>query len=445
MTASTQPVWDEEGKVIAGLFYIYYERTDVTNKETRPLVISFNGGPGTASVWMHLGYTGPKKLKIDDEGYPVQPYGFEDNPQSLLDVADIIYIDPVNTGFSRILDKATPVSKFFGVNADIKYLADWINTFVGRQKRWASPKFLIGESYGTARVSGLSLELQNKHWMFLNGVILVSPTDLGLKRDAVSSAALRIPYMAATAWHHKKLATEYQSKELEKYLPEVEAFTINELMPALAQGGALPLEKRKAMVKKVAGYIGLKETVVAEQNMEVPFDYFWKELLRDQGKTVGRLDSRYIGMDKKDAGQKPDFNAELLSWEHSFTPAINMYLRDELGYKTDLNYYIFGPVYPWDSNNNNTGEDLRLAMMENPYLNLLVQSGYYDGACDYFNAKYNMWQMDPAGKIQDRMFWEGYRSGHMMYLRKEDLSTSNDHLRLFIKNSTPKAGVPAKY
>jgi carboxypeptidase C (cathepsin A) len=445
VTASTQPVWDEDGKVIAGLFYVYYERTDVSNKETRPLVISFNGGPGTASVWMHLGYTGPKKLKIDDEGYPIQPYGFEDNPESLLDVADIVYIDPVNTGFSRILDKEVSKTKFFGVTADIKYLADWINTFVGRQKRWASPKFLIGESYGTNRVSGLSLELQNRHWMFLNGVILVSPTDLGLKRDAVSSAALRIPYMAATAWHHKKLATEFQSKELEKYLPEVEAFAINELMPALAQGGALPADKRKAMVKKIASYIGLKETVVAEQNMEVPFDYFWKELLRDQGKTIGRLDSRYIGMDKKDAGQKPDYNAELLSWEHSFTPAINMYLRDELGYKTDLNYYIFGPVQPWDNSNNNTGDDLRLAMMENPYLNLLVQSGYYDGACDYFNAKYNMWQMDPAGKIQDRMFWEGYRSGHMMYLRKEDLSTSNDHLRTFIKNSIPKVGTPAKF
>ena len=445
VTASTQPVWDEDGKAVAGLFYVYYERTDVTNKETRPLVISFNGGPGTASVWMHLGYTGPKKLKIDDEGYPIQPYGFEENPQSLLDVADIVYVDPVNTGFSRILEKATPGSKFFGVNADIKYLADWINTFVGRQKRWASPKFLIGESYGTNRVSGLSLELQNRHWMFLNGVILVSPTDLGLKRDAVSSAALRIPYMAATAWHHKKLNTVYQSKELEKYLPEVEAFAINELMPALAQGGALAADKRKAMVKKIAGYIGLNETVVAEQNMEVPFDYFWKELLRDQGKTVGRLDSRYIGMDKKNAGQRPDYNAELLSWEHSFTPAINMYLRDELGYKTDLNYYIFGPVQPWDNSNNNTGEDLRLAMMENQYLNLLVQSGYYDGACDYFNAKYNMWQMDPAGKIQDRMFLEGYRSGHMMYLRKEDLSTSNDHLRLFIKNSIPKLGTPAKF
>ena len=445
VVSGTMPVWDEDGKAIAGVFYVYYERTDVVNKEERPLVISFNGGPGTASVWMHLGYTSPKKLKIDDEGYPIQPYGFEDNPHSILDVADIVYIDPVNTGFSRILEKSVPTSKFFGVNADIKYLADWINTFVARQKRWASPKFLIGESYGTVRVSGLSLALQNNHWMYLNGIILVSPTDLGLKREGPTSAALRIPYMAATAWYHKKLAADLQSKDLTAYLPEVEAFTINELIPAIAQGGALNPDKKREMIKKVARYIGLGEKEVTQQSLTIPFDYFWKELLRDKGKTVGRLDSRYIGIDKIDAGDSPDYNAELTSWEHSFTPAINMYLRDELGYKTDLDYYIFGPTHPWDNTNNQTGDDLRQAMMQNPYLNLLVQSGYYDGACDYFNAKYNMWQMDPAGKIQDRMFWEGYRSGHMMYLRKEDLATSTDHLRAFIKKSIPKPGTPARF
>ena len=445
VVTGTMPVWDDDGKAIAGLFYVYYERTDVTNKDERPLVISFNGGPGTASVWMHLGYTSPRKLKIDDEGYPVQPYGFEENQQSILDVADIVYIDPVNTGFSRIVDKSVPTSKFFGVNADVKYLADWINAFVARQKRWASPKFLIGESYGTTRVSGLSLELQNRHWMYLNGVILVSPTDLGIKRDGPMSAALRVPYMAATAWHHKKLPADLQSKDLTAYLPEVEAFTVNELLPAIAQGGALSKDKRSAMVKKLARYTGLSEEAVMNQNLEIPFDFFWKELLRDQGKTVGRLDSRYIGIDKKDAGERPDYNSELTSWEHSFTPAINMYLRDELGYKTDLPYYIFGPTFPWDNSNNHTGDDLRQAMMQNPYLHLLVQSGYYDGACDYFNAKYNMWQMDPAGKIQDRMFWEGYRSGHMMYLRKEDLQTSNDHLRAFIKKAIPKFGTPAKF
>ena len=445
VVTGTMPVWDDEGKAIAGLFYVYYERTDVTNRDERPLVISFNGGPGTASVWMHLGYTSPRKLKIDDEGYPIQPYGFEENTNSIIDVADIVYIDPVNTGFSRILDKSVPTSKFFGVNADIKYLADWINTFVGRNKRWASPKYLIGESYGTTRVSGLSLELQNRHWMYLNGVILVSPTDLGIKRDGPASAALRVPYMAATAWYHKKLPTDLQSKDLTAFLPEVEAFTVNELMPAIAQGGVLNADKKKEIIKKLSRYIGIGETEVTSYSMTIPFDYFWKELLRDKGKTVGRLDSRYIGIDKLDAGTKPDYNAELTSWEHSFTPAINMYLRDELGYKTDLNYYIFGPTFPWDNTNNHSGDDLRQAMMQNPYLHLLVQSGYYDGACDYFNAKYNMWQMDPAGKIQDRMFWEGYRSGHMMYLRKDDLATSNDHLRAFIKKSTPKAGTPAKF
>jgi len=208
---------------------------------------------------------------------------------------------------------------------------------------------------------------------------------------------------------------------------------------------AFNADKKKAITKKLAKYIGLSETAVAQQNLEIPFSYFWKELLRDQGKTVGRLDSRYIGIDKKDAGEDPDYNAELTSWEHSFTPAINIYLRDVLGYKTDLNYYIFGPTFPWDNMNNHTGDDLRQAMMQNPYLNVLVQSGYYDGACDYFNAKFNMWQMDPAGKIQNRMFWEGYRSGHMMYLRKEDLATSNEHLRAFIKKSIPKFGTPAKF
>ena len=255
----------------------------------------------------------------------------------------------------------------------------------------------------------------------------------------------RAQEMAATAWYHKKLAADLQSKDLTAYLPEVEAFTINELIPAIAQGGALNPDKKREMIKKVARYIGLGEKEVTQQSLTIPFDYFWKELLRDKGKTVGRLDSRYIGIDKIDAGDSPDYNAELTSWEHSFTPAINMYLRDELGYKTDLDYYIFGPTHPWDNTNNQTGDDLRQAMMQNPYLNLLVQSGYYDGACDYFNAKFNMWQMDPAGKIQDRMFWEGYRSGHMMYLRKEDLATSTDHLRAFIKKSIPKPGTPARF
>jgi len=444
-TVGSLPVWNEEGQEIAGVFFNYFQRTDVTNQATRPLVFSFNGGPGTASVWMMIGYTGPRILNVDDEGFPVQPYGMKDNPNSILDVADIVYIDPVNTGFSRPANKDVPGKLFYGVSADIKYLADWINTFLSRYNRWASPKYLIGESYGTARVSGLALELQQSHWIYLNGVILVSPTDLGIERSGPVEAALKLPYFAATAWYHKALLPELQQKDLTDVLPEIEKFTIEEYLPAIAKGGTLSEAKRKEIVSKVSRYSGLSEKSVSQQNLDIPVNFFWKELLRDKGFTVGHLDSRYRGIDNKDAGDGPDYNAELTSWLHSFTPAINIYLREELKYKTDLKYYMFGPVHPWDRSGNKTGENLRDAMLQNPYLHVLVQSGYYDGACDYFNAKYNMWQMDAGGKLKDRMDWVGYRSGHMMYLRKPDIATSNEDLRKFIEKTITKKGQPAKY
>lgn len=444
-TAGTIPVWDEEGKPIAGIFYTYYERSDVKDRDSRPLVISFNGGPGTPSVWMEIGYTGPRRVNLDEEGYPIQPYGVKENPYSILDVADIVYIDPVNCGFSRAVSKDIPGSKFFGVNEDIKYLAEWIATFVSRKNRWASPKFLIGESYGTTRAAGLALELQNAQWMYLNGVILVSPTDLGIDRSEYVQASLRVPYYAATAWYHKALSPDLQKKDLTGYLPEVEDFTVNELIPALAKGGFIDSVKKQALAAKLSRYTGLSEKAVLECNLEIPADFFWKELLRDRGFTVGRLDSRYKGIDREDAGASPDYNAELTSWLHSFTPAINIYLREDLHYKTDLKYNMFGPVWPWDDQNNHVGENLRQAIAQNPYLHLLIQSGYYDGACDYFNAKYSLWQLDPSGRLKDRLHWEGYRSGHMLYLRKTDLEAANESLRRFIREATPKPGEPAKY
>lgn len=445
VTAGTQPVFNAEGKASASLFYTYYERTDVTDKSKRPFVISFNGGPGSASVWMHVAYTGPKQLNIDSEGFPVQPYGIRDNPHSILDVADIVYIDPVNTGFSRILDPKAEKSTFFGVNADIKYLADWLDVFVSRTGRWTSPKYIIGESYGTTRVSGLALELQNAHWMYLNGVILVSPTELGIKRDGPVNDALALPYYAAAAWYQKALPADLQQKDLSDILPEVEAFTIDELIPALAKGGFIDESKRKQIAAKMSRYSGLSEKIILQHNLAVPTQFFWKELLREKGFTVGRLDSRYLGIDRQLAGDSPDYNSELTSWLHSFTPAINYYLRDVLKYKTDLQYNMFGPVRPWDNSNDQTGENLRLAMAENPYMHVMIQSGYFDGATTYFDAKYSMWQLDPSGKMKDRLRFEGYRSGHMMYLRAEDLATSNEHIRDFIKKSMPAPGQPAKY
>lgn len=444
-TAGTQPVWADDGHPIASLFYTYYERTDIKDKDRRPLVISFNGGPGSASVWMHIAYTGPRILKIDDEGYPIQPYGIKENPHSILDVADIVFVNPVNTGYSRIVDKDAKSSTFFGVNQDIAYLAEWINTFVTRINRWNSPKYLIGESYGTTRVSGLAYALQNRQWMYLNGVILVSPTDLGIDRSGPVEAANRLPYFAAAAWYHKQLPTDLQNKDLPQVLEEAESYTLNKLLPVMAKGAwATEAEKNEA-ITMFARYSGLDEQVIGQNNLDVSTGLFWKDLLRHEGHTVGRLDSRYKGIDRMDAGMSPDFNSELTSWLHSFTPAINHYFRNELGYKTDIKYNMFGPVSPWDNSRDNTGENLRQAMAMNPYLHVMVQSGYYDGATTYFNAKYSMWHIDPSGKMKNRFSFKGYRSGHMMYLRAEDLKQANEDIRLFIQNSLPPAGTPAKY
>lgn len=444
-TTGTQPVWNEDGKPIAAVHFTYYERSDVSNRAERPLIISFNGGPGSGSVWMHLAYTGPKILKINDEGYPIQPYGVVDNPNSILNKADIVFVNPVNTGFSRILDKEVKREQFFGVNADIKYLAAWVNTFVSRMNRWESPKYLIGESYGTTRVSGLALELQNAQWMYLNGVILVSPTEIGIERNGPVAAANRLPYFAATAWYHNQLPDDLQQKDLLEILPEVEDYALNELLPVMARGGFVAEEHQQQAAEKMARYSGLDAKVIMQYNLNVPTYFFWKELLREDGYTVGRLDSRYKGIDRNEGGSSPDYNAELTSWLHSFTPAVNYYYRNVLDYQTDIKYNMFGPVRPWDRSNNNAGENLRQAMAQNPYLNVMIQSGYYDGATQYFDAKYTMWHIDPSGKMKDRLSFKGYRSGHMMYLRNEDLISANDDLREFINNSTPGKNVPAKY
>jgi len=444
-TIGTQPVWAEDGHPIATLFFTYYQRTDVEDTDRRPLVISFNGGPGSASVWMHLAYTGPKILKIDNEGYPVQPYGFKDNPYSILDVADIVFVNPVNTGYSRIVDPEADRSQFFGVNQDVAYLAEWINTFVTRNNRWNSPKYLIGESYGTTRVSGLSLALQNNQWMFLNGVILVSPTELGIDRSGPVEMANRLPYYTAAAWYHNKLPSDLQSKDLLEVLDMSESYTQNELLPVLAKGWLATDEEKNEAIKNFSRYSGLKENKIRHQNLDVPESFFWKDLLRAEGYTVGRLDSRYKGIDRMKAGMSPDYNAEIDSWLHSFTPAINSYFRNEFGFETDVKYNMFGSVYPWDRSGDNTGENLRQAMAMNPYLHVMTQSGYFDGATTYYNAKYNMWHMDPSGRLKDRMSFKGYRSGHMMYLRKEDLEKANQDIREFIEKSLPPAGTPAKY
>jgi carboxypeptidase C (cathepsin A) len=451
-TAETgmQPVWNKNGDPMASLFYTYYTRDNIKNRAKRPLIISFNGGPGSASVWMHIAYTGPRILNIDEEGNPIQPYGFKANPNSIIDVADIVFVNPVNTGYSRMIPdsegKMPDKKLFFGINADIKYLAEWVNTFVSRHNRWESPKYIIGESYGGTRVMGLSNELQSSQWMYLNGVILVSPADYKLySTNQPIYSAINLPYFTAAAWYHKVLPPELQNKDLLDILPESENYAIDTLMPALAKGSNITDEERNRVAEKMSFYSGLSKKSILNHNLEVPTSFFWKELMRDKtGYTIGRLDSRYLGIDRKNAGTSPDYSPELTSWLHSFTPAINHYIKSELNFNTDIKYNMFGDVHPWDRRNNETREELRKAMATNPYLKVLNQSGYYDGATTYFAAKYTLSQIDPSGKMKDRMTFKGYRSGHMMYLRNEDLIKANEDLRVFIKKSSTN-GKPAKY
>lgn len=448
-TTGTQPVWIED-KAAATLYYTYYTRDITGNRDERPLIISFNGGPGAASVWMHMAYTGPMIVKIDDEGYPVQPYGVRENPYSILDVADIVFVNPVNTGYSRMIADENgdlPDSKlFFGINADIKYLAAWISNFVSRNNRWLSPKYIIGESYGGTRVSGLAYELQNSQWMYLNGVIMVSPADYKVfSSDVPISSGINLPYYTATAWYHKMLPDELQTKDLLDILPESEEFTLMHLIPALTKGGFIPESEKAEVAEKMSYYTGISKEEIIRHNLDLPPSFFWKELLRErEGLTIGRLDSRYKGLDKTEAGIGPDFSTEMATWNHAFTPAINYYTREVLGFRTDMKYNMSGPVRPWDRTENNVRENLRLAMAANPYLKVMFQGGYYDGACNYFNSKYTMWQIDPSGKMKDRLSFKGYRSGHMMYLRRDDLKSANEDLREFIKNSLSD-GKPAKY
>jgi len=437
----TQPVWDTDGSEIAYLQYTYYQKKDSSQevKETRPLIMSFNGGPGSGSVWMHLAYTGPKVLTIDDEGFPVQPYGVKDNPNTVLTDADIVFINPVNTGYSRTIPldpKQIDRSKFFGIDADINYLAEWLNTFVTRHNKWRAPKYIIGESYGGTRVMGLARTLQESQWMYLNGVIMVSPADYQVLRvGGPVSEALNVPYYTAAAHYHNKLQGGLNELELTEALKKSEDFTLNTLIPALAKGGSLKGSERQKITEDLARFSGLSVTEVAGLNLSIPTSYFWKNLLKEEGFTVGRLDSRYKGIDKEKVGMRPDYNSELTSWLHSFTPAVNYYYNEVLGFRTDVKYNMFGPVRPWEDDRINTREDLGIAMAENPYLRVLCQSGYYDGATTYFNAKYTLWQIDPSGQFSDRFSFKGYESGHMMYLRAADLKSANDDLKAFIKES----------
>ncbi len=432
-TAGTLPI-RENGEVAAKMFYVAYVKDGVDDPASRPLFFSFNGGPGSSSVWMHMGYTGPRHVTYDENGFALlPPGGVEDNPHAILDVADIVYIDPIATGFSRMTE-GQPLHKYHGVDADIASVAEFIRLWTTRNDRWDSPKFIIGESYGTTRAAGLAGYLQSTHTMFLNGVILVSMTGIGVQRGPDLTFALTLPVFTATAWYHGRLPSDLQDRPLREVLDEAEAFAMGDFLDALVNGHDLEDAERERVAQQAARYTGLSAEYLVAANLRVAKERFRKELMREQRLTVGRLDARYKGVDSEAAGETNEYDPAMADWNGAFTTSINRYLREELGYDPDLEYNIFGNVYPWERDSQvPVGEMLRQAMTENPYLKVLIQGGYYDMATDYYSAMYTIGHLQPGGELKDRFRFSLYESGHMMYLRDEDLENSNNDLREFVR------------
>jgi carboxypeptidase C (cathepsin A) len=433
----------EAGKAKAELFFVAYTKDGVDDVAKRPLTFSFNGGPGSSSVWLHLGALGPKRVKMAPEGWaPPPPYELVDNPHTWLDTTDLVFIDPVTTGYSRAAE-GEDAAQFHGVAQDVEWVGEFIRLYTTRYERWSSPKFLAGESYGTTRAAGLAGHLQERHGLYLNGIVLVSAIlnfqtarfDVGNDLPYV----LFLPTYAATAWYHKRVPQELGG-DLRKLLDEVETFALDEYLPALAKGDALPKADRERLVARLARYTGLSQDYIDRSNLRIEQARFCKELLRDERRTVGRLDSRFKGIDRDAAGERGEYDPSMSAILGPYTATLNDYVRRTLRYENDLPYEILtGRVQPWkyDQQNRylNVAETLRQAMTRNPDLKVFVAAGYFDFATPYFAAEATLNQMglDPA--LRGHLSVGHYAAGHMMYIHEGELERLDRDVAAFYGTS----------
>ncbi|HXG59384.1 MAG TPA: peptidase S10 [Thermoanaerobaculia bacterium] len=447
-TAGNLVLRDEEGKARASLFYIAYTRDGVTDPSKRPITFSFNGGPGSSSVWLHLGVLGPRRVLMDEIGNALQPpYKLVDNEFSILDETDLVFIDPVTTGYSRAAEKEKE-KEFHGFRADIESVGEFIRLYTTRTNRWASPKFLIGESYGTTRAAGVVNFLQDRYGMYFNGVMLVSSIlNFGTARFDTGNDLphiLFLPTYTATAWYHKQLPPDLQSRELRSVLDEVEAFAAGEYTLALMKGNNLSEAEKKSLARKLARYTGLTPDYIERTNHRIEIGRFVKELRRDERITVGRLDSRFTGVDRDAAGERYEFDPSYAVIQGPFTGAFLSYIRGELKYESDLPYEILtGRVQPWsykefEGRYVNVSEDLRRAMSQNPHLQVYVANGYYDLATPYFATEYTFDHVGHDDSYKKRVTMTYYEAGHMMYIHMPSLRQQKNDLAAFIRKSVPR-------
>jgi carboxypeptidase C (cathepsin A) len=446
--AGTLTLRDDEGKATAHVFFVAYTKPAPPGAAQRPITFAFNGGPGSSAVWLHLGAFGPKRVDLGEFGRETAPpYRLVPNDGTLLDLSDLVFIDPVSTGFSRAVN-AQDAKNFHGTDADLQSMAQFIRLYLTRFDRWDSPKYLAGESYGTTRAAGLSNVLQDQQGIYLNGVVFVSVVfnfaTIAFDEGNDLPYPLFLPTYTATAWYHKRLPSDLQS-DLNKALAEVEQFSLGEYATALMRDGEMSKEEREGMAAKLARFCGLAPDYILRSGLRVEATRFRKELLRDKGRTVGRYDSRYLGSDLDGVSERPEYDPSYPVVQAPFTALVNAYFRNTLKYETDLDYRVLtGKVHPWDygARNHylNTGPSLRQAMAKNPGLRVFVASGRFDLATPYFGTRYTFNHLGLNAAQRSRVTLAEYPAGHMMYTEKESRQKLKADLVKFYGDNEPAAG-----
>jgi len=445
--AGTMVVKRGEKKAAGSFFFISYVKRGITNSKRRPIIFSFNGGPGSSSVWLHLGLLGPKRVLLNNDGtMPPPPFKLVSNTYSLLDIADMVFIDPVSTGFSRA-ESEEKEKEFHGVSEDISSVGDFIRLYLSRFERWTSPKFLIGESYGTTRAAGLSGYLQSRHGIYLNGIILISSVldhqTLEFSYGNDLPYILFLPTYTSTAWYHGKLDNKYKS-DLQLALKDSEDFASGEYAAALLKGNNLSTESYDRIAKKLSSLTSLPEELIKYNNLRIPDHEFFLKLLKDTGEKTGRLDSRFkrfnsnLGFGDSEAFfSDPSYSAI----QGPYTETLNNYVSGELNFKTDKIYEIITRrIRGWDTGSYegryvNVADTLGKAMTKNPFLKIFVASGYYDLATPYFATKYTFDHLFLPENLKRNISFRYYEAGHMMYIRIESLEKLRHDLAAFIKDS----------
>ncbi len=443
-TAGMMPIRSKVGDVDGRIFFTYYRRTNAEPVAKRPVTFVFNGGPGSASVWLHLGFVGPKRPKMGTkEGFmPAPPYELVTNDESILPESDIVTIDPVGTGYSRP-NKPEDGPKFWGVDVDIASVGEFIRSFLSTERRWLSPIYVMGESYGGIRGAGLSSWL-HRYGIGLNGLILVSPVIGPAVADPNRSAdarfAYNLPTMAVTGWYHKRLGADLQNKSVHQVYEEALKFAREEYFPALGEGDKLSAEKQKDLIAKVQKYTGLTTTYLESVKGKVPTNRWYKELLRSDKRLIGRYDSRFIHFDLNPDSDRGGEDPSYTQVQPPYTSGINDYLANDLGYKTTLKYYILGEgigapwKYPEGNNPLDMSNQLRQAMSNNPYTKVMVAMGYYDVACTMGMNDELLDRLVIDPKLRANIVRTRYESGHMMYLDDECRKQLHRDVAKFIKD-----------